>query len=137
MDMSQFIMNQPIPGESMTSELGKYPHDNPPLISSASDSINYVMDTYRERGMDEEVFKMSLAGVPLEYIANVVVKMGFIEGLYTADVAEIIKPAVILHLLADVRDSGGEDTRIFSDAKETKMNDNDFMTIFNNRQGEI
>ena len=33
MDASEMFLNQPMPGESMTSELGKYPFDSPPLIA--------------------------------------------------------------------------------------------------------
>ena len=40
------FLNQPIPGESMVSELGKYPFDNPPEITSPVEAMNVILKSY-------------------------------------------------------------------------------------------
>lgn len=130
MDISQHLMNLPVAGESLTAPVGAYPYENPPLINSASESMEFIMNNYRDRDLDEEVLKMAIAGVPLEYTANIMVKMGFVEGIFTADVAQIITPAVMLHLLADAREAGVENIKIFTDADKPKVKDKDFIDIY-------
>ena len=135
MDLSPYILNSPTPGESMTSPIGAYPHENPPLIDSASEALKYILDSYWDRNLDKEVLKMAVAGIPLEYLSNVIVKLGYVEGIYTPDVAEIIKPVVLLHLLADARDAGVEKIRIFTDATESKIDDSDFIALYDEFRG--
>jgi len=136
MDVGQHILTQPVPGESLTIEAGKYPYENPPLLNTASEAMAFIMDNYHKRNLDKEVLKLIVAGVPVEYLANVLVKLGFVEGIFTVDAAEIIKPAVLLHFLADARDAGVKDIRIFSDVDDTKITDEDFINIYEGFRGE-
>ena len=45
--------------------------------------------------------KLLLAGIPVEAIARTATFMGYMEGLWTPDIAEIILTPLMLHLLAD------------------------------------
>ena len=136
MDTSETFLNQPIPGEAMASKLGKYPFDNPPLIVSPGEALQYVLEGYLSNNTSDEVLKLIIAGVTLETIVNIIVKMGFMEGTFTVDVAEIIKPALLLHLLADARDAGVKDIRIMNDSNMTEISPEDFMDIKKELRGE-
>jgi len=136
MDTSEMMLNQPVPGEAMASELGKYPFDNPPLIVSPGEALQYLLDGYLSSNTSEEILKLIIAGVTLEVIANLFVKMGFMEGIFTVDVAEIIKPALLLHLLADARDAGVKDIRIMNDSNIPEISPEDFMSIKKELRGE-
>jgi len=136
MDTSEMMLNQPVPGEAMASELGKYPFDNPPLIVSPGEALQYLLDGYLSSNTSEEILKLIIAGVTLEVIANLFVKMGFMEGIFTVDVAEIIKPALLLHLLADARDAGVKDIRIMNDSNMPEISPEDFMVIKKELRGE-
>ena len=136
MDTSEMMLNQPVPGEAMASELGKYPFDNPPLIVSPGEALQYLLDGYLSSNTSEEILKLIIAGVTLEVIANLFVKMGFMEGIFTVDVAEIIKPALLLHLLADARDAGVKDIRIMNDSNMPEISPEDFMSIKKELRGE-
>ena len=136
MDTSETFLNQAVPGEAMASELGKYPFDNPPLIVSPGESLQYVLDGYLSNNASDEILKLVIAGVTLEAIANILVKTGFMEGTFTVDVAEIIKPALLLHLLADARDAGVKDIRIMNDSSLPEISPEDFMVIKKELRGE-
>lgn len=131
MDASEMFLNQPMPGESMTSELGKYPFDSPPLIDSPVEALQYILDRYLSNNMSDEILKLVIAGVTLEGLVNLFVKVGFMEGLFTIDVAEIIKPALLLHLLADARDAGVENIKIMNDSNIYELPPEDFVNIKN------
>ena len=129
MDITQGILNQPIPGESMSHKLGKYPFDNPPEIPSPVDAMQYLLENYLSNNNSDEVLKLIMAGVTLEALSNMIVKSFYMEGVITFDVAEIIKPAFMLHLLADARDAGVEDIRILNDTSISEMSPQYFFDI--------
>ena len=136
MDITQGILNQPIPGESMSHKLGKYPFDNPPEIPSPVDAMQYLLENYLSNNNSDEVLKLIMAGVTLEALSNMIVKSFYMEGVITFDVAEIIKPAFMLHLLADARDEGVEDIRIFDDTNISEMSPEVFMEIKRELRGD-
>ena len=136
MDMSKALLNQPIPGESMTHKLGKYPFDNPPQIPSPVDAIQFILENYLSNTNSDEVLILIMAGVTLEALSNMIVKSFYMEGVITFDVAEIIKPAFMLHLLADARDAGVEDIRILNDTSISEMSPQDFFDIKRGLRGD-
>ena len=136
MDITQGILNQPIPGESMSHKLGKYPFDNPPEITSPVDAMQYLLENYLSNNNSDEVLKLIMAGVTLEALSNMIVKSFYMEGVITFDVAEIIKPAFMLHLLADARDAGVEDIRILNDTSISEMSPQDFFDIKRGLRGD-
>ena len=136
MDASEMFLNQPIPGEAITNELGKYPFDSPPLIASPVEALQYILDSYLSNNISDEILKLIIAGVTLESIVNIIVKTGFMEGMFTIDVAEIIKPAFLLYLLADARDAGVKDIRILNDSNMPEISPEDFMAIKKELRGD-
>tara|TARA_R100001244_G_scaffold36736_1_gene33573 strand:- start:164 stop:682 length:519 start_codon:yes stop_codon:yes gene_type:complete len=132
----ELFLNQPIPGESLSGEPGKYPFDNPPLIVSPVESMQYVLDNYLSNNTSDEMLKLVIAGVTLEYLVNVIAKMGFAEGVFTVDVAEIIKPALLLHLLADARDAGVKNIKILNDSNMYELPPEDFVNIKNDLRAD-
>jgi len=131
MDMSKALLNQPIPGESMTHKLGKYPFDNPPQIPSPVDAIQFILENYLSNTNSDEVLKLIMAGVTLEAISNMIIKMYYMEGIITFDVAEIIKPVLLLHMLADARDAGVKNIKILDDSNILEVSPEDFINIRN------
>ena len=136
MDASDMLFNQAVPGESMANELGKYPFDNPPLIVSPVEALQYIIDGYLSSNTSDEILKLIIAGITLESLVNMFVKTGFMEGNFTVDVAEIIKPALLLYLLAEARDAGVKDIRILNDSNIPEISPEDFTIIKNELRGD-
>tara|TARA_R110001599_G_scaffold171179_1_gene361707 strand:- start:285 stop:791 length:507 start_codon:yes stop_codon:yes gene_type:complete len=129
MEISQLAFNQPIPGESFTVKSGSYPYENPALIDTPKEAFKFLMDTYNANNTSEQILKMIMAGLTIEYIVNVIIKSGFIEGVYTVDVAEILKPALTLQFLADARDAGVENIKIMNDSSIPEFSDIDYINL--------
>ena len=136
MDATKYLLNLPTPGESLTVESGAYPYENPPLLDSTSEGMKYIMDQYYNNNIEEEILKLIIAGVNIEYLADIIVKSAFMNGIFTVDVAEILKPALLLHMLADARDAGVEKIKIFSDANVLKVSDKQFIDIYEDLREE-
>mgnify|MGYP003147495325 FL=1 len=131
MDTSKVFFNQAIPGESITRKLGQFPFDNPPLISSPVEAMEFVLERYLSNNTQDEILKLIIAGVTIEFIVNNIVKMGFMEGIFTVDVAEIIKPALLLHILADAKEAGVKNIKIMNDSKMPEISAEDFVDMKN------
>ena len=136
MELSNLYFNKAVPGEAITSTPGKYPFNQPPLLVSPVESMEHVLNSYLSGNNAEEVLKLIIAGVTLEMLANVIVKSYFMEGTFTVDVAEIIKPAIVLHLLADARDAGVKNIRIMNDSNVSELSPEDFVSIKNELRGD-
>ena len=136
MEISNLHFNKAVPGEAITSKPGQYPFDQPPLLVSPVESMEHVLNSYLSGNNAEEVLKLIIAGVTLEMLANVIVKSYFMEGTFTVDVAEIIKPAIVLHLLADARDAGVKNIRIMNDSNVSELSPEDFVSIKNELRGD-
>ena len=136
MELSNLYFNKAVPGEAITSTPGKYPFNQPPLLVSPVESMEHVLNSYLSGNNAEEVLKLIIAGVTLESLANMIVKTFFMEGTFTVDVAEIIKPAIVLHLLADARDEGVKNIRIMNDSNISELSPEDFISIRNELRGD-
>ena len=136
MDASNLHFNKAVPGEAITSKPGQYPFDQPPLLVSPVDAMEHVLNDYLSSNHAEEALKLMIAGVTLEVLANVIVKTGFMDGTFSVDVAEIIKPAIVLHLLADARDAGVKNIRIMNDSNVSELSPEDFVSIKNELRGD-
>ena len=78
-----------------------------------------------------------VAGVSVEEIVNITLFNAFVEGKFTPDVAEIIKPAVSIGLVKLAADAHVP-FRMFSDPPEEKeISDVDMFKIMKDRNPEI
>ena len=136
MEISNLHFNKAVPGEAITNTPGQYPFNQAPLLVSPVESMEHVLNSYLSGNNAEEVLKLIIAGVTLEMLANVIVKSYFMEGTFTVDVAEIIKPAIVLHLLADARDAGVKNIRIMNDSNISELSPEDFVSIKNELRGD-
>ena len=60
----------------------------------------YVITKMEEDAqIKEEHLKQLASGVPIEYIVNTITHVGFQEGLWNPDVAELIKPSLALYFV--------------------------------------
>ena len=99
-ETAQHKFNAPIPGESLTHELGARPWQKPAQHSDINEVINY----YTSR-MDSDEFSMMLAdvmemGVPLTTLANTIQMSGVMEGKHSIDTGILAMPVIIENMMA-------------------------------------
>ena len=103
---NQPSFDAPIPGQSLTMELGSRPWQNPSRFTNVDDTIDYYMER-----MSSEEFMVQLAevlesGVPVTSIANSIQLSSVIEGVHTVDVGMLVLP-MIMEMLMMIGDSAG------------------------------
>jgi len=103
---NQPSFDAPIPGQSLTMELGSKPWQNPSRFTNVDDTIDYYMER-----MSSEEFMVQLAevlesGVPVTSIANSIQLSSVMEGVHTVDVGMLVLP-MIMEMLMMIGDSAG------------------------------
>jgi len=92
--------DHPVPGQSLTEEPGKYAFERPPEIVDVDDAVAYIVDKIEtSSGGKEDLQKQMMAGMPIESIVNTIALTGFSEGIWTPDVAEMMKLPVSAYFM--------------------------------------
>ena len=104
----------PIPGQSLTREPGNAPFEKPPEIADPEDAISYLVNKINEPRHGAQMLQLIDAGVAIEEITKVMTFAGFSQGKWTPDVAELIKPAIFLHVLDAANEAGITDATLYT-----------------------
>lgn len=89
------FVNAPVPGMSLTTEPGNRPWENPPLLVTLEDALEfYVSKIIANSDSHDSVLEMLELRMPVENIANLLNKMSVMEGYHTIDVGILILPAI-------------------------------------------
>tara|TARA_R110000796_G_scaffold231422_1_gene349314 strand:- start:237 stop:743 length:507 start_codon:yes stop_codon:yes gene_type:complete len=100
------LFDGPIPGMSLTADLGGRPWQQPAQYTTVDEAIQYYMDRMTtEEFMDEIVTVLEL-GVPITSIANTIQLASIMEGLHSVDVGVLVTP-VLIEMLMFIGDSAG------------------------------
>jgi len=103
---NQPSFDAPIPGQSLTAELGARPWQSKPQYPTVDEAIDYYMER-----MSSEEFMIQLAdvlesGVPVTILANTIQMAGVMEGKHTIDVGMLVLP-MLMEMIMMVGDSAG------------------------------
>jgi len=96
------------PGHSLADTPGKWPWERPPEYPTAPEAVDYLISNLEKPEIQEMQVQLLAAGVSVEEIVNTSVKLGFMEGKFTVDVAELIKAPLAFYLMGLATDAGIE-----------------------------
>ena len=80
-------LDAPIPGMSLTHELGARPWQTPPELQTVEDAIDYYIPRIGNPSTINQVLGLLESGTPLPNIAETMTLVGTMEGKHTVDVA--------------------------------------------------
>jgi len=95
MDVSEPSFNRPIPGESLTAELGARPWQNPPQYTTVDEAMSYYIPRMAQDEFAKGLLNVMEMGVPLTVLANTIQIAGVMEGKHTVDVGILVMPSII------------------------------------------
>ena len=108
------FFDRPIPGQSFTDAQGKNPYESQPMVTSPEQAMNLVEESLAAQNLLD-------AGISSETIASALVLKMFSEGVFTPDVAEIIKPPLIAVITDLGMDAGVEDVNVVNSVPQDAM----------------
>ena len=96
-------MDGPIPGQSLTTEIGSRPWQQPAKFSTVEDTLEHYATKITDPKINDSLLDALEMGTPVAAIAEIVVQSGAMEGIHTIDVSILVLP-VIMELIAYVAD---------------------------------
>ena len=97
------LMDGPIPGQSLTTEIGSRPWQQPAKFSTVEDTLEHYATKITDPKINDSLLDALEMGTPVTSIAEIVVQSGAMEGIHTIDVSILVLP-VIMELIAYVAD---------------------------------
>lgn len=94
----------PIPGQSLTAELGSRPWQSKPQYATVDEAIKYYMNRLTSDEFMDQVLDVLEMGVSVVDIADSIQTASVMEGLHTIDVGVLVSP-VIAEMIMFIADS--------------------------------
>ena len=95
--------NAPIPGQSLTAELGARPWQHPPQYGTVEEAMDFYAPRILETQFRDQIVDVMELGIPLTTIANSLQSGGVMQGKHSIDVGILIMP-VLIEMLSYVGD---------------------------------
>ena len=126
------------PGNSRTDAPGKWAWEQPPQFPNPDDAIDHAVEMLESGPVKEDMTKLMLAGITVEELVEQMAFKGFMEGAFTPDVAEIIKPALGIALV-DIALQAGFEPQMFveTDTIKGEVDDATFFSIVKDRNPQL
>jgi len=94
------ILTGPIPGESLTTEPGNVPWEQPPMYADPMDALEYHMERLADPEVTDNVIDMMDLGVPISILADTLLSRAIMDGIHSVDVKLLLKPVMAMQLKA-------------------------------------
>lgn len=104
--MAEEQFDAPIPGMSLTHELGDRPWQTPSQFSTVDEAIEYYMGSMTSEEFMDQIIEVLEMGVPVTTIANSMQLSSVMEGKHTVDVGMLVIP-VLIEMIMMLGDSAG------------------------------
>ena len=102
------------PGYSLADTPGKWAWEKPPQFNDPDSAVDALIMSLQQPETEESLIKMFAAGVSIEEIVQTTTKLGFMEGKFSVDVAEIIKIPLTIYLMGLATEAGIHQTKVFN-----------------------
>jgi len=90
----------PIPGQSLTGELGAYPWEQPAKYNTPEEAIDFYISRLANMDISMDLFESINDGLPITTAVDVLVAGGNMDGLHTMDVATLAAPVIAEFMVA-------------------------------------
>jgi len=98
----------PIPGMSLTTEVGNRPWQQPPQYTSTQDVADYYMEKLTGEDFTDKLIEVADTGVPLTTIANTIQMSSVMQGIHSVDSGILALP-IIMEMLLMIAEASGVD----------------------------
>ena len=93
-DFDTDVLRGPIPGQSLTTEPGGRPWEQPPQFVHAEEALNFYVDSITMPKRASALFMILEREYPVISLVDTMIMAGVMQGLHTVDVGILIAPAL-------------------------------------------
>ena len=98
----------PIPGMSLTTEVGNRPWQQPPRFVNTKDVAEYYVEKLAEDEFADMLVDVAETGIPLTTIANTIQMNSVMQGIHSVDSGILALPVIMEMMLITVEAAGIE-----------------------------
>ena len=98
-DVFEPQLDAPIPGMSLTHEVGARPWQNPPQYTTVDEVVEHYTSRMMSDDFSERLIDIMDMGIPLTTIANTIQISGVMEGKHTIDTGLLSLPVLIENMM--------------------------------------
>mgnify|MGYP003666264046 FL=1 len=98
----------PIPGMSLTTEVGNRPWQQPPRFAKTKDVAEYYVEKLAEDNFADMLVDVAETGIPLTSIANTIQMKSVMQGIHSVDSGILTLPVIMEMMLITVEAAGIE-----------------------------
>lgn len=99
-------LRAPIPGMSLTAELGARPWQQPPQYSTVEEAIDFYVNAMSTEDFYEKLPEVLQLDVPVTELSNAIMVSSVMDGRHTIDVGVIVMP-IIMEMIMYIADKEG------------------------------
>ena len=88
-------LNRPIPGQSLTSELGGRPWQQPPQYATIDDAMDWYLERFDNQEVVDELMAVLESGIPISTISNSMQLGAVLQGVHSIDVGVLVMPILM------------------------------------------
>ena len=103
---NQPSFDAPIPGQSLTMELGSRPWQSKQQFSTVDEAIDYYMERMSSEDFMVQLVEVLESGVPVTVLANTIQMAGVMDGKHSLDVGMLVLP-MLMEMMMMLGDSAG------------------------------
>ena len=122
-------LSRPTPGQSFTDVPGKNPYEKQPMVVSPKQAMDSLTESLEEPRALSTVLNLLDAGISSETIASSLVLKMFSEGVFTPDIAEIVKPPLVSHITKLGIEAGVEEIAVINSVPKEPMGSSDSFNL--------
>lgn len=98
--------DQPIPGQSLTTEPRNSPWEQPPQMAEIEDVTKYYINRLANQDIIDDFATLCETGLPLKPIVETITSNGTMRGLHTVDAAMLVGPVIHQFLKQAIESQG-------------------------------
>lgn len=130
-------LDAPVPGMSMTHELGARPWQSPPQQTTVQEAIAHYIERMQDDSLTEQIVNILQADIPVTTLANTIQLAGVMEGRHSIDTGMLVLP-VIMEMIMLIADAEGIEYQTGMERnKETEVKDSRIMAGMAKARREI
>lgn len=127
--MAEPVFDAPIPGSSLTKEMGSRPWKNPPQHTTLEEAVDFYVNKMSTDEFTNKLVTNLEMGIPVTSIANVIQMHGVMEGRHTLDISIMLIP-ILMEMIALIGDSMGIEYDMgLEDEAKIEEAENDILNI--------
>lgn len=134
-DRSNPLLDGPIPGQSLTTEPGNRPWENPPKYSTVEETAEFYVKRLADPAMTNRLMDIiEETQIPISVLSDVITMGGVMQGLHSSDMSILVAPIIIAFIKGTAEHMGIEYK--LGNEKENVVNPELLRSVINELQDE-